>query len=89
MPNPYVLNRKRLTMRLTKKLLLAALLPLLVLLLATVFAPTPPADAVVLASANPVAMVDPAPERPPGALACAWFQARQLLASALSGRSMV
>lgn len=69
----YVLSRKLPTMRLTKKLSLAALLPLLALLLATVFAPAPPV------AETPVAVVQveqPAPR--PDLLSSAWDHARHL-----------
>ncbi len=47
-------------MRLAKKVLLSALLPLFVIALGAVFAPTPPTEAALVASTEPVSVAAPA-----------------------------
>ncbi len=69
-------------MRLTKKLLLSAVLPLLALALAAIFAPTPPSEAALVVSLKPTAtaaLAQPSPDL----IASAWDHARGLWLAAL------
>lgn len=67
-------------MRLTKKILLSALLPLLVIVLGAVFSPTAPTETALLASVEPMAAVE---QPSPDLIAAAWERARGLWLAAL------
>jgi|GEM_PF-6136356 len=69
-------------MRLTKKILLLAVLPLLVIILGALFAPTPPTETALLASVEPIAAVE---QHSPDLIATAWERARGLWLAALGG----
>lgn len=81
------MSRKQPTMRLTKKILLAALLPTLALALALIFAPSPPSDG---EAPLPTATVEETAARPEpgpresGLLTHAWSQVREIWLAVLA-----